>query len=256
MSRKRILAALCFAAFASPSSFGAHTLVYSNDFDGSVFLAPGVSGGLSGYTHTEPGQGFVGLGFGTNKVQGSVLYNDTGDNFTNQPSQKSVLELSDLPTHSAVDLNFLLLIIDTWDGASADYLNVSVDGTLVFQESFKNSSHDPSYPPVSQTYTNPATVVHIGGDLGFDGSWDTLYDMQQEDGIFGAIPHTASTIKIEWWADGQNWNRPANEAWGMDNLNLLILNVPEPGTYAMGAVGVAFTLLLIARQRRKMRSQA
>jgi PEP-CTERM motif len=250
MHRTILIAVASLGVCVSTNCWAAQTLVYSNNFDGGVFLFPGVSGGMSGYTHTESAQGFAGLGFGANTVQGNILYNDTGDNFTNQPSQKTVLTLSGLPAHNAIDIDFLLPLMDTWD-AGGDFYNVTVDGVPVFHHTFYNSSHDATYPPLGQSYINPATIVTIGNSRGFDGFWDTLYDMSDENQSFGAVPHTANTLTVEWWADGPGWNRPANEAWGMDNLNVVV-TVPEPGTAGLAALGIALSgvVLLVRRWRR------
>src|SRR5262249_36330283 len=95
-------------------------------------------------------------------------------NTTINPIAPTTLTLTNLPAHTSIDLNFLLGIINTWDGldrsptSSPDYFNVTVDGVSLFHETFSNFD-DPS-----QTYVPPPGVQltpRIGpmpGDRFFD----------------------------------------------------------------------------------------
>jgi hypothetical protein len=130
---------LCTVAGIYPSRVHASGLqVFYDNFDGGQVVPPPVAGGFSGFTNTESVQGYSGLGAGSNVVAGKFLHNPTGDNFTNTPSQKTTLQLSGLPEHSGIRLDFLLAIVDTWDGAPNDFFNMDVDGANVFRESFTN----------------------------------------------------------------------------------------------------------------------
>jgi hypothetical protein len=201
---------------------------------------------MSGYVRVVSAEGFAGKGFPGNTVQGNILYNDTGNTRTKEPVQRTILSLYNLPNHNKLDLGFLLPLIDTWD--PSDYFNVAVDGALIFRETFYNSSHDPSYPPAGQSYTNRNTIAAIGRSYGFEGWWDSLYDMSREDAKFGAIPHRQRSVTIEWWADGPGWNRPANEAWGLDNISLHA--IPEVKTSLItGSATVLLALAMLIRSR-------
>ena len=69
-------------------------------------------------------------------VDGSFLRNDA------EAGQATVIQLADLPEHESLDMEFVLAIIDSWDGDHVtdgpDELFVEVDGTVVFQESLAN----------------------------------------------------------------------------------------------------------------------
>ena len=89
--------------------------VFSTDFNS------GVPPQLSGTTTLIPVQGFAGLGTGGNVFSGNLLQNRTGGTVQNPgsvPQIPTTLTLTNLPTHSSIDLNFLLAIIASWDGTS------------------------------------------------------------------------------------------------------------------------------------------
>jgi hypothetical protein len=127
-------------AMAAGISHAANSPVFFENFDGGGLVVAPATGGFTGYVNTQSVEGFSGLGTGTNVVSGRYLHNATGDNFTNSPSLKSTIQLSNLPPHAGVQLKFLLAIIDTWDGAFNDFFHVDVDGTSIFRESFYNGS--------------------------------------------------------------------------------------------------------------------
>jgi len=172
---------------------------------------------------------------------------DTGDLLLNSsvsPALPSVLTLTDLPEHSSVSLDFLLAIINSWDGAdgasSPDFFNVTVDGTTVFSEAFDN------FVLESQTYIPPAGVLltpRIGPtipispdgfrNLGFDTFigqeefWgDALYSMGH-DPTFNLIPHTSSSLTVEWFANGAGYQGGSNESWAIDNLRVTLGGVSD-----------------------------
>ena len=129
------------------------------------------------------------------------------------------LTLNNLPQHDSVDIDFLLAIIDSWDGAGSswpngDYFNVLVDGQTIFRETFHFSNQ------ASQSYQPPSGgLISFGTQLGF-GSWsDAAYDMKKEPKL-RRIGHTGSTITITWLANGPGWQGGADEFFAIDNLNL------------------------------------
>ncbi|KST62145.1 Ig-like domain-containing protein [Mastigocoleus testarum] len=183
-------------------------------------------------TNTESVQNFDGKGTKSNVFSGNFLRN-----VTDGPGNKTTLTLENLPTHTSVDLNFLLAIIDTWDGDipgfGNDFFNVTIDGVSIFKETLTNINFS------SQSYT-PATGVKLGTDNFFSdtsGSYptsnDSAYDMGL-DPIFNNIVHTADTLTIEWFSDGSGWegnlsNR--NESWAIDNVEVILngLDKDAPG---------------------------
>ena len=72
------------------------------------------------------------------------------DNYFYRSSNSIYLTLTGLAAHDSIDLDFLLAVIDSWDGSNTsvapDYFNVSIDGNIIYQETFDNfSSSDQSY---------------------------------------------------------------------------------------------------------------
>ena len=259
MSTRTLMATI--PALALSLSFNAFAgLAFFDDFDGGQTLGAGVSGGFSGVTGTESVQGYAGLGTGGNVFGGDFLFNGSGGD----PASPTVLTLSGLPAHDTISVNFLLAIIDTWDGGSfppspeqaPDYFNVHIDGVQVFFESFANADG-----AVGQTYV-PATGVELANNvqLGFRNlnvnDLDDAYDMGLEPG-FNDIPHSASTVTIEWFASGSGWGGHdagplgTDEAWALENVLVITKIVPEPATFTLWISG--FLALLGSRSacRRK-----
>lgn len=80
-----------------------------------------------------------------------------------------------------------------------DYFNVSVDGRVVFKETFFVLSDD------SQTYLETKdTLLSRGVDRGFMSVPDLAYDMSHDSG-FQNMPHTGDTVTISFFASGSGW---------------------------------------------------
>ena len=86
-----------------------------------------------------------------------------------------------------------------------------------------------------------AGTVH--NDVGFNMGLESA---------FNSIPHSGSTLKVEWFADGAGWqgntfeNHPTDETWAIDNVTVLLYAtgtpIPKPATFALlglGLVGIA-----------------
>ena len=212
---------------------GGENTVFSTDFNA------GVPAQFSGITTTEPVQGYEGLGTGSNVFGGDFLRNTSGKNFGGgPPPAKTTLTLTGLPAHSSVSLRFLLAIIDSWDGnscfAGPDIFNVKVDGLLIFSEVFENSDCG------TQTYVPPAGVelvrkVQLGFNPGNTHHRDAAYNMGLEP-AFNDIPHTSSTLTIEWFSSGSGWQGGTDESWGIDNVEVILPTAiticHKPGTPA------------------------
>lgn len=226
--------------------------VFSTDFNGAVPPE------FSGVTTTVPVGEYDGLGTGANVFSGSFLLNATGlipGQPPGNPGDPTRLTLANLPPHASIELNFLLAIIDTWDGSQThpsapDYFNVTVDGASVFRESFDNYAWDgllESFNPDS-----PGVVLARRVQLGFSldpTHVDSAFDMGLQHSAFGDIPHTSNTLTIEWFADGAGWQGwGMDESWAIDNVEVLL--IPEPCAMVVlltGALGV----LARAWRRRK-----
>jgi hypothetical protein len=98
------------------------------------------------------------------------------------PGAPTTLTLAGLPPHTRIEINFLLAMIDSWDGSESgepggccdpDLLTVTVDGNVVFSEAFGFNS--PVYdPPPGGLLVD---YVPLGFNPGFD---DSAYDMGLE----------------------------------------------------------------------------
>ncbi len=203
--------------------------VFTTNFD------TGVPTQFSGITTTAGVQGYAGLGTAPNVFAMNLLQNDSGGTRGapgSIPTSPTTLTLTNLPTHTSIDINFLLAIINSWNGLNAanfgmDFFNVSVDGTMLFHDSFDNVSAtgvDQGYvaPPGVQITPRPLT------DLGFP-SPSTIFDSAWNlglDPLFDNIPHTASTLTIDLFADGPGYEGSDSESWGIDNFEVILNGIP------------------------------
>jgi len=193
--------------------------VFNTDFESGIPAE--ISG--PGFLHDSEGYG-----------TGDLLLNSSAS-----PDLPTFLTLTDLPEHTSVSLDFLLAIINSWDGAdggaSPDFFDVTIDGTTVFSEAFDN------FVLESQTYIPPAGVlltprigptVPISPDgftnMGFDTGigqeefWgDALYSMGNEP-AFKSIPHALSTLTVAWYSNGAGYQGGSNESWAIDNLRVVL----------------------------------
>ena len=205
--------------------------IFTTNFDTAVPTQ------FSGPTTTVAVQGYAGLGPGMNVFGGNLLENSTGGTFANPgsvPQTFTTLTLTNLPTHTSIDINFLLAIINSWDGIASnfpiavpDFFNVRVDGVLLFRGSFSNSVNG-----AQQGYIPPAGVqlsTRPFASLGFptssindgDSAWNLGLDP-----LFQSFTHSASTLTIDFFADGAGFEGGLNESWGIDNLNVILNGVP------------------------------
>jgi Ca2+-binding RTX toxin-like protein len=173
-------------------------LLYSDSLDSAN------PAGFTGTFTIESVQGYQGLGPVGNIFNASFL----------KSSSSATLTLTNLPEHDSIDLRFLLAIIDSWDGGYGDYFNVLVDGVQVFRETFS------VFSLTNQTYAaQPGGLLSFGSQLGFDFWSDAAYNMAVEPGLW-FLPHSASTLTLQWLADGSGWEGGTNESWAIDNLSI------------------------------------
>lgn len=223
-----ITSALSISFVCIPKSNAATTQVFFTDFNSGVPVE------FSGITSTEFVQGYNGLGTDSNVFSGNFIHNTTLS-----PIVPTRLTLTGLPKHDSIDLNFLLAIINSWDGQSStivgitDIFNVTVDGNSVFSNTFKNVLS--GVPDSIQGYTPPVGVeLARQVPLGFGPNNPILLDSAYNlglDPIFDNIPHTNDTLTIEWFASGPGWQGITDESWAIDNVEVIInatQTVPEP----------------------------
>jgi YVTN family beta-propeller protein len=159
------------------------------------------------------------LGAGQSVFEGHFLRNDFGS--------KATLTLTDLPHHTHIGFRFLLAVIDTWNGKGCtvgeDTLHISVDGNLLFSESFENSGCG------TATYIPPSGVALMTpgeGGLSAVAHTTTVYNMGL-DPLFHEIPHTENALTLSWSAVGIGVQTLAagtekNTAWAIENLAVVL----------------------------------
>lgn len=244
MTRSLFLAVFGLSLALRPS-FG-NSSIFFDDFDGGRTTLPGVMATWSGVTQVESVQGFAGLGT-SSQFGGNFLRNDSN------PPTNTWLTLSNLPSHSAVNLGFLLAVIDSWDGVGSswgfDTFTMTVDGHPIFSTVFDNAGPvvAPGGVPGVQTYVPPPGVEVIRMvELGFRdidiNDQESAYDMTF-DPSFLSIPHSDATMTIGWLAGGPGWQGGIDESFAIDNLSVTLVSVPEPGTPMLLTLCLSFSVL-------------
>jgi hypothetical protein len=252
------------SALAISSANAAWVDVYSNDFNA------GASPQITGAGNLQAVQGYAGIGTVGNQFSGQYLVNSTGCAFgcggplnPAQSPSPTVLTLNNLPAHSAIQISFLLAIRDSWDGsyyaptpqtnfANHDYFNVAIDGVAYFSETFSFRLNDPQYifsyvAPVGGLLT-PGALLNRDENTSYP---DLAYDMGL-DSRFQSIAHSGSSLTLSFFASGAGWQGGTDESWGIDNLRVSVLTlpdpqpVPEPETWLMVLAGLG----VLARIRR------
>jgi len=217
------------AAACSSASAGSWFDVFDELFESGV---PGEITGAGGL-EAVPGD-LVGLGSGSGPFGGNLFRNAA----TGNPAESTVLTISNLPSHDALSLSFLMVLVDSWDSTNGsvtpDYFNVAVDGVSVLQT----------------TSNNATGTVGYGGDLLYSGnagwgSWiEKAFDMSGDPDLT-EIAHTADSVTIEFFASGAGWQGSSDESWAIDNLKVSV-RIPAPSVLACAGLG----LLATGRRRR------
>lgn len=185
-----------------------NTTVFQCDFEGPLpaEITPGAAA-------VEGVQGYAGLGPAGRPFAGSFLRSPTGNEVR--------IQLSNLPPHDAVRLDFLFAAIDSLDGTgtfpSGDFLAIRIDGNLFFRESFANAT-----PQQVQSYVSPPGVeLARRVDLGFAGPGsyytDSAYWLGADPRLL-AIGHTASTLTVSMQIEGPGIQPLYDESWALDEL--------------------------------------
>jgi hypothetical protein len=227
--------------------------VYFNNFDDPAVVASGVIATFGGAGAPESVASYP------PPFSGNFFRNTTGGapfGF-GPPGTPTTLTLSGLPAHTSLDINLLLAAIDSWDSSNGnpapDFFNVVVDGVNQFQGTWANASG--SINTVA-SFAGPAALCCTSGPPFFDN--DRGIDLGPVASL-SAIPHTASTVTILFFADGNGWQGGGDESWAMDNLQVIVSDgtsavpAPAPSTMlllASGMLGVGLTRTLRVFPRR------
>jgi hypothetical protein len=203
------------------------TSAYSTNFDADAWNS---GGQFTSITTTESVQNFAGLGPLNGPFAGKFLRNGSAT----AAGAPATLTLRNLPAHTSIDINFLLGILESWDGAEAgqtydpDQFLVRIDGVLYFDRTFTNVAG------TTQSYVAPAGVVLVPanlnrGDFALPNYVDSAYNMGL-DGRFNFIPHTASTLTIDWLAGGSGLEATNNESWAIENVEVILNGLTQAPT--------------------------
>jgi len=191
---------------------GAATTVFTTDFESGIppeFSAPGAF--LDGV------QGYAGLGPPGRQFGGQFLH------YVALDIEPTTLKLRNLPPHDHLSVQFLMGIIDSWDGT--ELMEISVDNQLLFNHWFQLATGDSSdyYPPP------PGALLSKSTDLGWSGccyyNRDRAYDLGVEP-AFQNMPHTADSVTVTWTIGAlagpaaDQWQGGADESWAIDDVSV------------------------------------
>ena len=224
---KRTSLCVLFCLAISNFSLGAEVEVFSCDFeDGTVNGVSnsginaswsGVTGvtGDDGYSAVINTSGFSSYGFGS-----QFLYNSTGGNYGGD-AHRFVLNLNNLPEYQSVSVQFDVAFIDTWDGSYSscgpDYFNCAINGDMQFRQTVTNFNHYPMEfsPLVENTIISRSDTLSVM-DIRYVGNPETAYTFEMN------YADNTSSLTIEWYADGGGWQGGYDEAWAIDNIQVII----------------------------------
>ena len=221
--------------------------VYFDDFDGGRRVGEGIVAAIGGGQRRSV-EDYAGLGSAGNEFGGQYFHSDSSQWVrTEFRAAPITLTLLNLPPHEFVSLEFLFARIATWDG-DKDFLSVRVDRQLIFSESF-----DFLQLRDQQTFEPDLGVLLIRDAALATTCCDAAYDMslQQE---FQHIPHSADSLFVEWFPDGEGWQGGADESWAIENVRVVVS--PEPLVFVPEPTAIEYVLAACVafgfrRRRRK-----
>ena len=238
-----LAAGLLIAGAVGGSAQAASFLAASADFDSPPFLGAGVVAGTLGSS------GSFGTANGTHP--GSDGKSWSGNFFRNNragnPAHESGFELTNLPTHASVDIDFILGFLGEWIGFDspngANNLDIFVDGTQIARLTSNQSGGTTfEYGGGTVLATGQLDEINIGSDV--------IVDMANAP--FLSFAHSASTLNFTVQASGAGWQGGDNESWGIDALSIRLQDavpVPAPESGSLGALAGVGLLVSVLRRR-------
>lgn len=116
-----------------------------------------------------------------------------------------MLTLTNLIPGQSYTLGFDFYALDSWDGSSGDFLNVSVNGSQLFHYTFGNYN-------ITQSY--PGSPDEGRANYGFNqGYADAIYRNIE-------VTFTATNAITQIGFAGQNLSGVGDESWGVDNVSV------------------------------------
>jgi hypothetical protein len=165
------------------------------------------------------------------------------------------LNLTNLPGHTHVNLGMLMAQLDSMDGfRDNDRFIVKIDGNEILNArvSYGSSTDYSPGPPAVGNIDGPGNVyIEVDGNpaltselaslttiattqlYGGTTFLENVYDLSAFS-AFQMIPHTSSTLTLE--IIGRQ-NQAGGEFFGLDNIQVEFVTIPEPSTFAMLAFG-------------------
>lgn len=193
------------------------TVVYQNDFQ---------SGAGNEWSHTQTQSTPTPYAFGPRSFLGEF------------GNQTVALALSNLAAHSGVRLDFDLYLIRSWDGSSGganlydygnDVFSVAVQGgATLLEDTFSNGNpagqtfgpnpNNPAYTGAAEAYS--LGYVFNDGILGVSQVMDSVYRFSLD------FSHSGDLLAFDF--SGTGLQELADESWGLDNVQVSLLNASLP----------------------------
>ena len=207
------------------------SVLYTQDFEAAVALPAGWAGAG---TITTTG-GLSAFGFGAKHL-------------FNGGTTASTLTLSGLLAHSTLTVNFDLALWDSVDSGS-DFMTIRADGIDIISASV-NIGNYANTGPAGDGPGTPITPNFVDSGNPNYGQNSGFRDSARRVSV--TFNHTASSVVFSWAYP--NSQTAPDESFGLDNITVSDANgatngnVPEPGTFVLGASGLA---ALLAYRNRK-----